>query len=194
MYKIVSLLAAWIFAAWNIHTRYIDQSRIAQRIAVANRWNYTRVLRQSDDSFGEFRRKSVHRQHGYLLCNVASPGGKWYRRRSGKAALYEILLNRRCSLHVPGPWSASVYTSFVCFDGKWVARNCRNPNERKRDRWRKILARETSRLYKSLPNWLRFTSKSRQEEIDLIFVREFIPETGPACYDASCIAIMYSKR
>lgn len=31
-------------------------------VAVANRWNYTRVLRQSDDSFGNIRRKSAHRQ------------------------------------------------------------------------------------------------------------------------------------
>jgi len=40
---------------------------------VANRWNY---IRENNDSFGEFRRKSVRCQSGYLLCNVVPLGGK----------------------------------------------------------------------------------------------------------------------
>lgn len=129
-----------------------DIDHVLRNIAVANRWNYIRVLRESDDSFGEFRWKSVHRQSGYLLCNVAPSGGKWYRRRSGKAALYEMLLNRR--------WFSCVWSTaheslhkFRTLREKMSNRERLPKSKRKRDRWRtiKILSRDTSCLYKSLP-------------------------------------------
>ena len=69
----------YLFCNSNFYIKYTlgrDIDHVYATFPVVNRWNYIRVLHESDDSFGEFRWKSVRRQSGYLLCNVAPLGGK----------------------------------------------------------------------------------------------------------------------